>query len=116
MSNDIPMVMENGEPVPTVSRPLYGDKTFKNPDEFLMKAKRAVEYSQYVEDAAPIFIQDLYIVWFAKTLGNWKALLSTDKVDGSYWEVTYDGNKKQTYVDHYLKSTNTVLPDDLFQY
>lgn len=99
-----------------VVRPLYGDKTFKNPDEFLIKAKRAVEYAQYTKGAGLVVsVHELYVVWFAKTLGNWKALISTDKVSGSYWEVTYNGAKNETYVDLYTKASNTVISDDLFE-
>jgi len=56
---------------------------------------------------------DFYVVWFAKTLGNWKALVSTDIVDNQYWEVTYNGDKKEAYVDHYAKLTNHKYIDAL---
>lgn len=54
---------------------------------------------------------DVYIVWFCKTLQNWKALLSTNLPDGMYYEVTYDGDKKQTYIDAYKKFRNVCVPD-----
>lgn len=53
----------------------------------------------------------LYVVWFCKTLQNWKALISTTLEDGAYYEVTYDGNKKQCYVDSYVKVDNIVVTD-----
>lgn len=52
-----------------------------------------------------------YVVWFAKTLGNWKALVSTDLIAGQYWEITYNGAKKETYVDAYVKFSNRAVPD-----
>ena len=55
--------------------------------------------------------EDLYVVWFAKTLQNWKAQVSTDVEDGLYWEVTYNGDKGETYVDLYRKYSNMVIPD-----
>lgn len=55
--------------------------------------------------------EDLYVVWFAKTLKNWKALVSTDLEHGRYWEVTHNGDKGETYVDAYRKEKNTVVPD-----
>lgn len=55
---------------------------------------------------------ELYIVWFCKTLQNWKALISTDVASGLYWEVTYNGDKKETYVDRYRKQGNTCIPDE----
>lgn len=57
---------------------------------------------------------DFYVVWFAKVLGNWKALISTDSMSGQYWEVTYDGEKKHTYVDHYVKRSNEAISDFVY--
>ncbi len=36
---------------------------------------------------------EVYIVWFSKTLQNWKALVSTTVSDGMYYEVTYNVSK-----------------------
>ena len=77
-----------------------------DPDIFLKKAKEAV-----VETDDALSVEEIYIVWFAKVLGNWKALISTDRYNGYYWEVTYNGNKKETYVDTYVKEFNDVIPD-----
>lgn len=49
---------------------------------------------------------DVYVVWFCKTLQNWKALLSTNVADGMYYEITYNGDKNETYVDVYKKWEN----------
>jgi len=80
-----------------------------DPDQFLAKAKDAVitvEYPHYQ------FIPgELYVVWFAKTLGNWKALISTDVWAGAYWEVTYNGAKQETYVDTYKKLSNVAIKE-----
>jgi hypothetical protein len=54
---------------------------------------------------------DVYVVWFAKTLQNWKALLSTTLPDGMYYEVTYNGNQRETYIDAYKKFDNVCIPD-----
>lgn len=51
-------------------------------------------------------LEEAYVVWFTKTLQNWKALLSTTQVDGMYYELTYDGNKNAVYVDAYIKAYN----------
>lgn len=48
----------------------------------------------------------VYVVWFAYTLGNWKALCSTDLPDGLYYEVTYDRDKKVAFLDTYVKVEN----------
>lgn len=51
-------------------------------------------------------LSDVYVVWFCRTLGNWKALLSTNLPDGMYYEVTHDGNKGCDYLDVYKKFHN----------
>lgn len=56
-------------------------------------------------------LSDVYVVWFSKTLQNWKALVSTNAFDGMYYEVTYNGDKKETYLDVYKKWENLVIPD-----
>lgn len=75
-------------------------------DQFLKKAKSLV-----VKTSSGFETEDLYIVWFAKVLGNWKALISTDKLSGLYWEVTYNGNKEEAYVDMYKKVSNVAVGD-----
>jgi len=52
-----------------------------------------------------------YIVWFCYILGGWKALVSTTLPDGRYYEVTYNKDKKETYVDLYVKVDNVCIPD-----
>ena len=52
---------------------------------------------------------DIYVVWLSKTLQNNKALLSTDKGDGRYYEVTYNGDKDEFYVDMYKKELNRAV-------
>ena len=55
---------------------------------------------------------DVFIVWFCKTLQNWKALVSTTVSDGMYYEVTHNGDKNETYLDAYKKWQNVRYPDD----
>lgn len=54
---------------------------------------------------------EVYVVWFSKTLQNWKALISTTLPDGMYYEVTYNGDAKETYIDAYKKWDNVKIPD-----
>ena len=60
-------------------------------------------------DAANITADDVYIVWLCKTLQNNKALVSTSVADGMYYEVTYNGDKDEAYVDVYKKWQNYVV-------
>lgn len=78
-------------------------------------ARKAVAeyFNDHVEvtDGKMITPDDCYIVWFAKTLQNWKALVSTNVSDGMYYELTYNGDKKELYMDAYKKWENIVFHD-----
>lgn len=58
-------------------------------------------------DTVPNF--DVYIVWYCKTLQNWKALLSTTLSDGMYYELTVNGDKDEAYLDAYKKWDNNCI-------
>ena len=60
-------------------------------------------------DNKTISIDDVYIVWSCKTLQNFKALLSTTVSDGMYYEVTYNGDKDEFYLDAYKKWENVCI-------
>lgn len=52
---------------------------------------------------------EVYIVWYCKTLQNWKALASTTLNDGMYYELTLNGDKHEIYLDAYKKWENKVI-------
>jgi hypothetical protein len=54
-------------------------------------------------------VSDFYVVWFCKVLGNWKAMVSSDVMDGYYWEVTFNGATGEHYVDRYVKESNRAV-------
>lgn len=60
-------------------------------------------------DGIQITKEEVYVVWFCKTLQNWKCLLSTTLPDGMYYEVTHNGDKKETYLDAYKKWDNICI-------
>lgn len=60
-------------------------------------------------DKMQITVDDVYIVWFCKTLQNWKALASTTVPDGMYYELTYNGDKDEMYLDAYKKFENRCI-------
>ena len=64
-----------------------------------------------VTDGKKITTEDVYVVWFCKTLQNWKAMVSTNVSDGMYYEVTHNGDKGETYVDVYKKWDNICVKD-----
>ena len=57
-------------------------------------------------DGKQITEDDVFIVWMCKTLQNSKALASTTLPDGMYYELTYNGDKRELYVDAYKKWKN----------
>lgn len=79
--------------------------------EFIEKCKEEVR--KYAEehldksDAKPGF--EVFVVWYSKTLQNHKALLSTSLFDGMYYELTYNGDKKELYFDAYKKFENKCI-------
>ena len=77
------------------------------------KAKQIVidYYNEHVEktDNKKLTESEVFIVWFSKTLQNWKALISTTISDGMYYEVKYNGDKKETYLDAYKKWENVCV-------
>ena len=64
-----------------------------------------------VTDGVKITADDVFVVWFCKTLQNWKALLSTKVPDGIYYEVTHNGDRDETYIDVYKKWENFCVKD-----
>lgn len=79
------------------------------------KAKQIIVdyFNSHVDktDGVKITTDDVFVVWFCKTLQNWKALLSTKVPDGIYYEVTYNGDRDETYVDVYKKWENFCVKD-----
>ena len=83
---------------------------------FLEKVKQIIV--RYVNehmdktDNVQIADADVYVVWLCKTLQNSKALLSTTLCDGMYYEVTYNGDKDEFYLDAYKKFENRCIKGD----
>lgn len=73
--------------------------------EFIEFAKKAV--SEYY--GKTVMPEDVYVVWSCKILQNNKALLSTPEPDGMYYEVTYNGDKGEAYIDAYRKMSNECI-------
>lgn len=53
-----------------------------------------------------ITTDNVFVVWSCKTLQNWKVLASTTLFDGMYYELTFNGDKNECYVDAYKKWEN----------
>ena len=64
-----------------------------------------------VTDEKRLTVDDVFVIWFSKTLQNWKCLVSTTVSDGMYYEDTHNGDKDETYVDVYKKLENYCVKD-----
>ena len=61
-------------------------------------------------DTIPKF--EVYTVWKCKALQNWKFLISSTLIDGMYYEVTFNGDKNEWYLDAYKKFENRCIAED----
>lgn len=80
-------------------------------EKFINKCKEIVKKYEIdhldKSDDVPEF--DVFVVWQCKTLQNNKALLSTTLFNGMYYECTYNGDKKELYLDAYKKFENRCI-------
>lgn len=81
---------------------------------FIDKCKKLVkEFAKNHLDKSDGEIKfDVYVVWLTKALQNNKALLSTTLHDGMYYEITYNGDKHEFYLDAYKKFENKCIKAD----
>lgn len=63
----------------------------------------------HLDKSDPVPEFEVYTVWKAKVLQNWKYLLSSTLSDGMYYELTYNGDKDEWYLDAYKKFQNCLL-------
>lgn len=80
----------------------------------LCKNVVAVYSNEHIDksDGKQITADDVFIVWMCKTLQNSKAMASTTLFDGMYYELTFNGDKKELYFDAYKKWENKKIPFD----
>ena len=64
---------------------------------------------EHLDKSDPEAIFEVFIVWKCKALQNWKYLLSSTLFDGMYYELTYNGDKHEWYLDAYKKFENRVI-------
>lgn len=66
----------------------------------------------HLDKSDPFTPFDTFIVWKCKILQNWKYLISSSLPDGMYYEVTFNGDKQEWYLDAYKKFENVRLDAD----
>lgn len=52
---------------------------------------------------------EIFIVWKSKVLQNYKYLLGSNHNDNLYFEITYNGDKDEWYLDVYDKLQNITV-------
>lgn len=89
--------------------------------DYPRKAKFCVlqHHNTEMRDEEPLQYNEVYVIWFAYVLGNWKAILSTSRPDGRIYEVSYkrenDGSDgpERLFCDVYVKTHNTDMTDTI---
>lgn len=72
--------------------------------EFIKLAEEKVAHYTFDVFGCKQTAIEIYVVWQVKVLQNYKALLATDvEGDQHYYEATYNGDRKQLYLDVYDK-------------
>ena len=64
---------------------------------------------EHLDKSDDVPFYDIFIVWKCKALQNWKYLLPSTLHDGMYYELTYNGDKNEWYLDAYKKFENKVI-------
>lgn len=75
--------------------------------------KEIVRYFNERHTDYKLTVDDIYIVWFCKTIQNFKILASYDYTDHMYYEFTFNGDKKEIYMDCYKKTDKIIIPFDI---
>lgn len=79
-------------------------------DNFIRIARMLVtDYVSPTEDnyiSLDFINETTFVVWSSKTLQNNKALIGVNIGEGLYFEVTYNGDKEELYLDAYKKEEN----------
>jgi hypothetical protein len=85
-------------------------------DRALRIAKKLVSdnYNRHhdIERTSPLFPEDIYIIWYAKLLTNWKALLGTPEIRGLLWMVTYNGFKHDAQIEIYKRVNSVTVREE----
>jgi predicted nuclease of restriction endonuclease-like RecB superfamily len=80
-----------------------GSRENLDPDRFLRAAKQlAVDnYNRHYnpDTDAALTMDDVYIVWFAKALGNWRAIVSSNVARGLLYDISYSGHRAEVTID-----------------
>lgn len=95
-------------PLLSKSNRFGADYLGENPTEYAIYASPStLKYRENILGES--VLEDTFVVWSCKTLQNHKALISTTVPDGMYYEITYNGDKGEMYLDAYKKMHNECI-------
>ena len=66
-------------------------------------------YHKNVEGGEKVTLDDVFVVWSCKTLQNYKVIVAVAFADERLFELTYNGDKCETYVDVYEKKDKVTI-------
>lgn len=66
-----------------------------------------IRKTMYQRDERPVFL--LTVVWKVKVLQNWRYLVSSSWPDGSYFLVTYDGDRDIFILDTLERTDHQII-------
>lgn len=88
-------------------------KNFYNDKMFETAIKAVIDYYNNTPELNGEFSfiakDDVCVVWFCKTLQNYKVILATPFLDNILYEFSYNGDKQEAYLDVYDKMDNKVI-------
>lgn len=90
-----------------MGKPLIRRKVIVMDEKVLQIVKDYIE--SHLDKSDPKTEFDVYTVWKAKILQNWKYLISSTLPDGMYYELTYNGDDEVWYLDAYKKFDNQMI-------
>ena len=87
----------------------------KHTEDFIDFVRSAIVNYYKTQWRIDITEYDVFIVWFSKTLQNFKAIAATKAMDDRLFEVTWDGDQNRGYLDSYIKMANVIVkPEDVW--
>lgn len=92
---------------------MIGDAFAMTDEKFIGMGKHeVVEWLRKNTNTPEDFTEaDVFVVWYCKTLQNWKGLFGTYDTlrSNMYFELTLNGDKNELYLDAYMKVENVPI-------
>ena len=88
---------------------IVNNSTRLSSEEFVSFAKRMIQgYYIKLFGSSTVSSDEIFLVWYCKTLQNRKALLYVTGQYSEYFEAIYDDDKNKIYLVTYKKDKNIV--------